>query len=77
MQFANEESYEKIHFAVMAIEAGARKMGIPASEMESRLNQQGLVQSHLLKHYDLLHTQSLDWVADDVVETLLNWEKSE
>lgn len=76
MQFENTDSYDKIHFSVMAIEAGARKLGIPASEMESRLNRQGLVRSHLLKHYDLLHTQSLDWVAEDIVETLINWEKS-
>ena len=76
MQSENIDSYDKIHFAVMAIEAGARKLGIPASEMESRLKRQGLVHSHLLKHYDLLHTQSLDWVAEDIVETLLNWEKS-
>ena len=76
IQSENMESYDKIHFVVMAIEAGARKLGIPASEMESRLCRQGLIQSHLLKHYDLLHTQSLDWVADDIVETLINWEKS-
>ena len=28
-----------------------------------------------MKHYELLHTQSLDWVVDDTIETLNNWEK--
>ena len=26
--------------------------------------------------YEMLHTQSLDYVADDISETLLNWERS-
>ena len=26
-------------------------------------------------HYELLHTQSLEWVVDDTIETLDNWEK--
>ena len=27
-----------------------------------------------MRHYDLLHTQSLDYVAEDIAETLQNWE---
>ena len=26
--------------------------------------------------YELLHTQSLDYVADDIAETLINWERN-
>ncbi|MDE7467764.1 MAG: DUF3791 domain-containing protein [Muribaculaceae bacterium] len=58
----------------MAIEAGARKLGISGREMHDRLNRQGLIKNRLIKRYNELHTQSLDWVADDISETLLNWE---
>lgn len=70
----NDEIYRRIHFAVMAIESGARKLGISSKEMHDRLRKQGLIRNRLFKRYDTLHTQSLDWVADDISETLLNWE---
>lgn len=70
----NDEIYRRIHFAVMAIESGARKLGISNKEMHDRLRKQGLIRNRLFKRYDTLHTQSLDWVADDISETLLNWE---
>ena len=69
-----DETYKHIHFAVMAIESGARKLGISGKEMHDRLQKQGLVHRRLIKKYEDLHTQSLDWVADDICETLLNWE---
>lgn len=71
---STSEMYRKIHFAVMAIESGARKLGISGTEMHERLSRQGLIRNRLIKRYEDLHTQSLDWVADDICETLLNWE---
>lgn len=70
----DNDTYRRIHFAVMAIESGARKLGISNKEMHDRLRKQGLIRNRLFKRYDTLHTQSLDWVADDISETLLNWE---
>lgn len=72
--YINNEVYRKIHFAVMAIESGARKLGISGKEMFDRLSKQDLIHNRLIKRYEELHTQSLDWVADDISETLLNWE---
>lgn len=72
--FTDNDIYRRIHFAVMAIESGARKLGISGKEMYARLNKQGLIHNRLLKRYEDLHTQSLDWVADDICEALLNWE---
>ena len=68
------KAYRHIHFAVMAIENAAKRMKIPAREMYRRLKAQNLVHNRLLSHYDALHTQGIDWVAEDTVETLLNWE---
>ena len=71
------DAYRKIHFAVMAIENGARKLHISGGEMHRRLKRQGLIHRRLLRHYDELHTQSLEWVANDIAETLQNWEQEE
>ncbi len=70
----DNETYRKIHFAVVAIENGARKLNISGKEMHDRLKKQDLIHKRLIKRYDELHTQSLDWVTDDICETLLNWE---
>lgn len=67
--------YRKIHFAVMAIEGSAKMLNVPGEVMFNRLKEQDIIHSRLLKHYELLHTQSLDWVVNDTIETLENWER--
>lgn len=67
-------AYDRIHFATMALESGAKQLGITPQAMYRRLKRQDLIHQRLLRHYDLLHTQSLDYVAEDIVETLQNWE---
>lgn len=74
MNAQDSEEYRKIHFAVMAIESGAEKLNISGQEMEYRLHKQDLIHKRLFNQYEMLHTQSLDYVADDISETLLNWE---
>ena len=70
----NNPEYDKIHLAIMAIDKAARKMNIPKTELYDRLNKQNLVHDRLIGMYDVLHTQSLDFVADDIIETLNNYE---
>lgn len=72
-----DETYRKVHFAVMAIEASAKKTSMTGKQMYDRLKKQGLIHKRLFRHYDMLHTQSLDWVVDDTLETLKNWEQEE
>ena len=69
------EAYRKVHFAVMAIEGSAQKKQISGKEMHHRLKQQHLIHRRLFRYYEQLHTQSLDWVVDDTIETLQNWER--
>ncbi len=61
----------------MAIESGAKKLNISGREMEQRLQKQDLIRQRLIAHYELLHTQSLEYVADDIAETLINWESED
>ena len=58
----------------MAIEGSAKKLNVSGDVMFNRLKKQDIIHSRLLKHYELLHTQSLNWVIDDTIETLENWE---
>ena len=72
---SQSEAYRKVHFAVMAIEESANRQDVTGHEMYLRLKAQDLIHQRLFRHYELLHTQSLDWVVDDTIETLDNWEK--
>ena len=65
---------DRIQFAVIAIETAAKKMGVSTAELTQRLEAQGLIEGRLIQFYDTLHTQSPDYVADDIIETLYNWE---
>ncbi|MCQ2348858.1 MAG: DUF3791 domain-containing protein [Paludibacteraceae bacterium] len=67
-------SYNDIHLAIMAIESGAARLNISNTEMYQRLKKQGLIHNYLLRYYEELHSQSQDWLANTIVETLQNWE---
>ena len=56
--FTRTPAYDRIHFATMAVESGARRLGITPLAMYRRLKQQDLIHQRLMRHYDLLHTQS-------------------
>ena len=71
------EIYKKVHFAVMAIEASAKRQNVSGDEIYRRLKAQDLINQRLFRHYEVLHTQSLNWVVEDTLETLHNWENEE
>ena len=73
----NNNEAAKLHFAVMTIGAAADLMGISPSEMHKRLDKVGLVKNLLFDLYDVEHTHSLEYVAEDVVDALHNWEKTD
>lgn len=68
---------DRIHFAVLAIEAGAKKMGISPAEMRKRLEKQDLIKHYILRCYGVFHTMSLAHVGEDVAEALQNWEMAD
>lgn len=67
----------KIHFAIMAIEASSKKMNISPMEMYQRLEKVNLLKRLVLDCYDVMHTQSLQHVSEDLIEALSNWEERE
>lgn len=63
-----------MQFCIIAIETASKKMKITPTELVRRLERQGLIDGRLIKYYDTLHTQSAEYVADDIIETLYNYE---
>ena len=63
-----------MHFSVIAIETAAKKLNITPNVLVQRLEKHNLIESRLFRFYDTLHTQSADYVADDIIETLSNYE---
>lgn len=61
----------------MVVEAAAKKQKVKGEVMYQRLKAQDLIHQRLLQHYEALHTQSLDWVVEDTIETLNNWEQEQ
>lgn len=68
---------DRIQFAVIAIETAAKKLDIPTAELVRRLDRQNLIEGRLIRYYETLHTQSAEYVADDLIETLQNYESDE
>ena len=63
-----------MHFCIIAIETASRKMKVSSHEFVQRLEAHNLIDGRLVKYYDTLHTQSADYVADDIIENLHNYE---
>ena len=65
----NKESFS---FVVYMIHACANKWGKLPSEVYSILSQADCIDKYLVEHYDVLHTQSTNYVVEDIVEYLGN-----
>jgi len=71
-QMTDEPS--RMIFVSSCIEAVARRENIPATEMYRRMSRVGMIHHYILPYYDVLHTQSRQYVTDTLLETLHNWE---
>ncbi len=62
-------------FTSSCIEAAARAVGCSAKEMYQRMKRVNLINNYVWEYYDVLHTQSREYVTEDVLRTLGIWEK--
>lgn len=65
----------KFAFAASCVEGAARKLGVPYIEIYERMRKVDLINKFILPHYDTLHTESREYLIEDVIECLTNWEK--
>lgn len=56
---------------------GSAARGCSASEMYRRMKRIRLIEDYIWEFYDVLHTQSREYVTEDVLKTLDIWEKKQ
>ena len=61
---------EVFSFVIYMIHACANKWGKLPSEVYSLLKKTECINSFLVPHFDVLHTQSTEYVVDDIMEYL-------
>lgn len=59
----------RMGFAVLCVEATAKKLGCSYSEIYERMKRTGLLHQ-LTTQLDILHTQSREYVTNAIMETL-------
>lgn len=63
-------------FVATCIETTARWLGISYKEVYQRMKRVNLIEQYILPHYETLHTESRENLAEDLVECMKNWEES-
>ena len=61
-------------FVATCIETTARFLTVSYREIYDRMKKVGMIEKYIFKNYDTLHTQSREYIAEDMVECLKNWE---
>ncbi|MCC8112390.1 MAG: DUF3791 domain-containing protein [Bacteroidales bacterium] len=57
-------------FAAISVESLSRKLGKPYYVVFEALSRTGAIKDYLIKYYDVLHTQSREYVDDSLIEYL-------
>ena len=61
---------KQIEYSVFCIENVARKLGKTGSEVFRILNSSGLLHSYIIPSYEALHTQSKQFIVDEIISVL-------
>ena len=75
MSATKTEEELKTIFVSSCIESVARATGCPASAVYLRMKRINLIENYIWEFYDVLHTQSREYVTEDILKTLEIWEK--
>ena len=63
-------------FVATCIETTARWLGTSYKDVYQRMKRVNLIEQYILPHYETLHTESREHLAEDLVECMKNWEES-
>ena len=61
-------------FVATCIETTARWLNTSYKDVYQRMKNVGLIEQYILPHYETLHTESRENLAQGLVECLNNWE---
>ena len=62
-------------FVATCIEATARLLNTSYKEIYYRMNCVGLIENYIFPHYETLHSESRENIAQGIAECLKNWEE--
>lgn len=62
-------------FVATCIETTARHLNSSYKEVYQRMKKVGMIEHYILPHYDVLHTESRENIAEGMVECLNRWEE--
>lgn len=63
-------SEKQIEYSVFCIENVAERLGKTGSEVFKILNSSGLLHSYIIPAYEALHTQSKQYIVDEIVSVM-------
>ena len=61
-------------FVATCIEASARLLNVSYKEVCQRMKEVGMVENYIVPHYEALHSESRDNIAEGMVDCLKKWE---
>lgn len=61
-------------FAASCVEWAADKLQCDYLDVFNRMDRAGLIDNYIIKHYDVVHTESRENVTTDIIDTLIRWE---
>lgn len=64
-------------FVATCIEVTARLLNTSYKEVYQRMKQVGMIEHYIIPHYETLHSESREHIAEGMVECLNNWEGKE
>lgn len=71
LNHAKIENAEELEFAVFCIENIAIKLGKNAEEIYRSLTEKSdILNSYIIPEYEMLHTQSKEYIVDDIVSLM-------
>ena len=62
-------------FVATCIESTARLLNTTYREVYNRMKRVGMIERYIIPHYDTLHTESRESIANGMIECLNQWEK--
>ena len=63
-------SERQIEYSVFCIENVAERLGKTGSEVFKILNSSGLLHSYIIPSYEALHTQSKQYIVDEIISVM-------
>ncbi len=61
-------------FVATCIETTARYLNASYKDVYQRMKDVGMIEHYIIPHYEVLHTESRDSIAEGMIECLNNWE---